>query len=222
MMKRMLALLLACLLPVTALAVTEGVVEAAPEVEIVLPETGDALFGMWEQGLADIERAARQVLEERFHCPKDMKLATIEVDEQLFGKQLDTKKWDDEEISSYLYVIFLFEDERMGGTMSGQVGFDFETGKLGHCSLGRWYDDDDDPDAHILDTQGYSGLNAEEERAILDNYLGNVLGFEDYEITTGQNATLADGSRLLATIGSKRHQVIRLSYSRFGGEGVIE
>ena len=222
MMKRMLALLLACLLPVTALAVTEGVVEAAPEVEIVLPETGNALFGMWEQGLDDIERAARQVLEERLHCPKDMKLVSIEVDEQVFGEQLYTKKWGNEEISSYLYVIFLFEDERMGGTMSGQVGFDFETGKLGQCSLGRWYDDDDDPDAHILDTQGYSGLNAEEERAILDNYLGNVLGFEDYEITTGQNATLADGSRLLATIGSKSHQVIHLSYSRFGGEGVIE
>ena len=106
--------------------------------------------------------------------------------------------------------------------MSGQVGFDFETGKLGHCSLGRWYDDDDDPDAHILDMQGYSGLNAEEERAILDNYLGNVLGFEDYELTTGHNATLADGSRLYATIGRKSHQVIRLSYSQFGGEGAIE
>lgn len=114
MMKRMLALLLACLLPVTALAVTEGVVEAAPEVEIVLPKTGNTLFGMWEQGLDDIERAARQVLEERLHCPKDMKLVSIEVDEQVFGEQLYTKKWGNEEISSYLYVIFLFEDERMG------------------------------------------------------------------------------------------------------------
>lgn len=133
MMKRMLALLLACLLPATALAVTEGVVEAAPEVEIVLPETGDELFGMWEQGLDDIERAARQVLEERFHCPKDMKLVSIEVDEQLFGEQLYTKKWGNEEISSYLYVIFLFEDERMGGTMSGQVGFVLKRASWGNA-----------------------------------------------------------------------------------------
>ena len=68
-MKRICMLLLACLLlPTAALAITEGVVEEAPSVAIELPDTGDKLFGKWEQGLADIERAARNVLEERYYA----------------------------------------------------------------------------------------------------------------------------------------------------------
>lgn len=221
-MKRIIVLLLACLLPATALAVTEGVVEEAPPVAIELSQTSDALFGMWEQGLEDIERAARNVLEERFNCPKDMTLASIQVGDRMYETQLGTEKWQDESLWSYIYVIFLFEDERLGGSMSGQVGFDFETGKLGHCSLSRWYADDEDPNAFMLDRRGYSGMNAEEERAILDDYLSNVLRLEGYEITNGQNVTMEDGSRFRATIGRQSRKVIELSYYRFGEEVVIE
>lgn len=222
-MKRIIFLLALCLLlPALALAVTEGVVEEAPSVAIELPDTGDKLFGKWEQGLADIERAARNVLEERFNCPKDMALASIQVGDRMYETQLGTGKWQDESIWSYIYVIFLFEDERLGGSMSGQVGFDFETGKLGHCSLSRWYADDEDPNAFMRDRRGYSGMNAEEERAILDDYLSNVLGFEGYEITNGQNVTMEDGSRFHATIGRQSRKVIELSYYRFGEEVVIE
>ena len=151
-----------------------------------------------------------------------MALASIQVGDRMYETQLGTDKWQDESLWSYIYVIFLFEDERMGGSMSGEVGFDFETGKLGHCSLGRWYAGDEDSNAFMLDRRGASGMNAEEERAILDDYLSNVLGFEGYEITNGQNVLLEDGSRLLATIGRQSRKVIELSYYRFGEEVVIE
>lgn len=58
-MKRMLFLMaLLLLLPVSALAVTEGRVEAAPQVDVALDGMTDALFGAWEQGLADIRASA--------------------------------------------------------------------------------------------------------------------------------------------------------------------
>lgn len=220
-MKRIIWIMALCLLlPAMALAVTEGVVEPAPQVEIELPDSGDKLFGMWEQGLADIERAARQALIERLHCPQDMALAFIEVGSNDYWGSQRTETWQDEALRTNIYVIFLFEDARMGGSMSAQIGFDFETGKLNQCSVGRWYDTD--TDEHILDTQGSSGLNAEQERAILDDYLSNVLGFTDYEIINAYSARLPDGGMLNAYIGRKSHKVIRLSWEMAGEEATVQ
>ena len=102
MMKRMLALLLACLLPVTALAVTEGVVEAAPEVEIVLPETGDALFGMWEQGLDDIRLAARRAAMSWADFSEGMKLEFL---------QMTNLPVDEDVSNDGINVRFVYRDE---------------------------------------------------------------------------------------------------------------
>lgn len=220
-MKRIILMMALCLLlPAMALAVTEGVVEPAPQVEIELPDSGDRLFGMWEQGLADIEQAARQVLEQRLHCTQDMTLAFIEAGGSAYWGPQRQNNWQDEALQTNIYVIFLFEDERMGGSMSAQVGFDFETGKLNQCRIGRWYDTD--TDEHILDTQGPSGLNAEQERAILDDYLSNVLGYEEYEIINAYSARLPDGGRLNAYIGRKSHKVIRLSWEMAGEEATVQ
>ena len=58
-MRRWLILWVLLLLPVQSLAVTENVVEPAPDVKIEMVEMTDALFGAWEQGLSDIRAAAR-------------------------------------------------------------------------------------------------------------------------------------------------------------------
>ena len=60
MKRRLIALLLLLLLPAVSLAVTENVVEPAPDVTVELAEMTDALFGAWEQGLSDIRAAAVQ------------------------------------------------------------------------------------------------------------------------------------------------------------------
>ena len=57
-MRRWMLLLWFLLLPVSGLAVSENVVEAAPDVRIEMGKQTDALFGLWEQGLADIRTAA--------------------------------------------------------------------------------------------------------------------------------------------------------------------
>lgn len=58
-MRRWMLLWILLLLPAQSLAITENVVEAAPDVRIELGEMTDALFGAWEQGLSDIRTAAR-------------------------------------------------------------------------------------------------------------------------------------------------------------------
>jgi len=180
-MKRLmggLALLLLLLAPAAAPAVTENVVEPAPDVAVALEEEG-ALFGAWEEGLADIESAARRVLRERYHCPEDMTLFMIEVGHSLLS-QGRSNRWQDESMPAYIYVGFRFYDARMGGDMSAQVGFDFETGKLGSCRISRWYEGDEAMDEVMRELPAVpKTIDRETRAALLDDYLKNVLGLSD-------------------------------------------
>ena len=223
-MKRISVLLLACLLlPAMALGVTEGVVESAPEVVIELPRTGDSLFGMWEQGLEDIERAARSVLEERFNCPKDMLLFSVEVGDDMYVWNTNTARWQDERMRTYIYINFRFYDERMGGDMSAQVGFDFETGKLGSCRLGRWYEGNEALELVNLELPGgQKPMDPQTKKALLDDYLKNALGLSGYEMTDYGQAQFPDGSYVSATIGSHTGSVIAVELGRFGEEDAVQ
>lgn len=223
-MKRICTLLLACLLlPACALAVTEGVVESAPEVAIELPDAGDKLFGMWEQGLEDIECAARNVLEERFNCPKNMLLFSVEVGDDMYAFNTNTARWRDEHMRTYIYINFRFHDERMGGDMSAQVGFDFETGKLGSCRLGRWYEGNEALElVHLELPSGQKPMDPQTKKALLDDYLQSALGIFGYEMTDYGQARFPDGSYISATIGSHTGNVIAVELSRFGEEDAVQ
>lgn len=222
-MKRVIALLLGCLLPACAFAVTEGVVEAAPPVEIELTKTGGALFGLWERGLEDIERAARNVLEERFNCPRDMLLFSVEVGDDIYVSNTNTGRWQDEHMRTYIYINFRFNQERMGGNMSAQVGFDFETGKLGSCRLGRWYEGEAALELIKLELPGESNqMDRQTKAALLDDYLQNVLGVSGYEMTDYGQAKFPDGSYISATIGSHTGSVIAVELSRFGEGDTVQ
>ena len=222
-MKRICMLLLACLLPTSALAVTEGVVESAPPVAIEFAKTSDALFGMWEQGLEDIERAARNVLEERFNCPQDMILFSVEVGDDMYAFNANTALWKDEHMRTYIYINFRFHDERMGGDMSAQVGFDFETGKLGSCRLGRWYEGNEALElVHLELPAGLKPIDHQTRRKLLDEYLQSVLGLSGYEMTDYGQAKFPDGSYISATIGSHTGSVIAVELSRFGEEDAVQ
>lgn len=223
-MKRICMLLLVCLLlPEAALAVTEGVVESAPDVVIELPETGDVLFGMWEQGLEDIERAARKVLEERFNCPPDMLLFSVEVGDDMYVLNTNTGRWQDEGMRTYIYINFRFHREQMGGDMSAQVGFDFDTGKLGSCRLGRWYEGNEALElVHLELPSGKKSVDNQMRIELLDGYLKNALGLSGYEMTDYGQARFPDGSYISATIGSHTGSVIAVELSRFGEGDAVQ
>lgn len=223
-MKRMSALILMCLLlPSVAFAVTEGIVEEAPLIVIELPDTGDTLFGMWEQGLEDIERAARNVLEERFNCPQDMTLFSVEIGNDMYAWNTNTGLWQDETMRTYIYINFRFYHERMGGDMSAQVGFDFETGKLGSCRLGRWYEGNEALELAHLELPGAgTSMDQQKRRALLDEYLKYALGISGYEMTDYGQAKFPDGSYIGATIGSHTGSIIAVELNRFGEGDTVQ
>ena len=221
-LKKAVWMLLLLLLPSAALAVTEGVVEPAPPVSVELRGEGGALLGAWEEGLADIEAAARRVLRERLNCPDDMTLYIIEVgDDMHFNTR--TGMWKDERMRAYIYINFRFACERMGGDMSAQVGFDFETGELGSCRVGRFYEGEDGIRLmeKELPAQGNT-VSADVRRAKLDDYLQNALGLSGYEMLDWGQARFPDGSVLSATIGAYSGEVIAVDVSRFGEEGAVQ
>ena len=224
-MKKLFVILTLCLLlPAASLAVTEGVVEAAEPVVIELSDSAGTLFGAWEQGLEDIERAARSVLEERFHCPEDMTLFSVEVGDDVYVWNTDTGRWRDERMRTYIYINFLFHDDRMGGDMSAQAGFDFETGKLGSCRLGRWYSGNEALELARLELPQAPEADEDKEhrKALLDDYLKNALGLSGYEMTEYGQAKFPDGSYVSATIGSYTGSVIAVNLSRFGQEDTVQ
>ena len=57
-MRRMILLFALLLLPACGMAVPEGVVEAAPQVDVGFSGMTDALFGAWEEGLSEIRAGA--------------------------------------------------------------------------------------------------------------------------------------------------------------------
>lgn len=209
------------LLPTTSLAVSEGVVETAPSVAIEL-EHGGALFGRWEEGLADIESAARRVLKERYHCPEDMTLFMIEVGHSLLS-QGRTNLWRDESMRAHIYINFRFHDARMGGDMSAQVGFDFETGRLGSCRIGRWYEGEAGYEESMREITGTPvTMDKETKKALLDDYLKNVLGLSGYEMLDDGQARFPDGSVLRATIGTESGKVIAVEVNHFGEGDTVQ
>lgn len=223
-MKRLIgrmALLLLLLAPAASLAVTENVVEPAPDVAVALEE-GGVLFGRWEEGLADIESAARRVLSEWYNCPQDMTLYTIDIGEPLLASGF-RNRWQDERMRAYIYINFRFYDERMGGDMSAQVGFDFETGELGNCRIGRWYEDEEGHE-ELLREMPDTPANPDKEtrKALLDDYLKNVLGLSGYEMLDYGQARFPDGSVLSATIGAQSGRVIAVQVNRFGEGDTVE
>jgi len=220
-MKRLIgSLVLLLFLPVCAFAVPENVVQPAPGVAIELG--GGALFGRWEEGLADIESAARRVLSERYNCPQDMTLYTIDIGEPLLASGF-RNRWQDERMRAYIYINFRFYDERMGGDMSAQVGFDFETGKLGNCRIGRWYEGEEGHEKLLRELpETPVTVDKETKKALLDDYLHNVLGLSGYEMLDDGQARCPDGSVLSATIGAESGQVNAVEVSRFGEEDTVE
>ena len=215
-------LLFLLMLPAQILAVPEGVVEAAPPVAVTLDAAGGTLLGAWEEGLADIEEAARRVLKERLNCPDDMTLYIIEVGDSMHFNTR-TGMWREEKLRAYIYICFRFTDARMGGEMSAQVGFDFETGELGSCRVGRWYEGEA---GHLvmereLPAEGNT-VSADVRRAKLDAYLQSVLGLSGYEMLDWGQARFPDGSVLSATIGAHSGEVIAVQVSRFGEEDAVQ
>lgn len=105
-MRRWMTLLILMLLfPACALAVTEGVVEPAEQVEIELPQMTDALFGAWEQGLSDIRAAARQAAMAWADFPEDMQLEFVRMN----SFPVDSDRGNDE-----ILVRFCYQDETDG------------------------------------------------------------------------------------------------------------
>ena len=220
-MKRLIgSLVLLLFLPICAFAVPENVVQPAPGVAIELG--GGALFGRWEEGLADIENAARRVLSEWYNCPQDMTLYMIEIGNPLLANGV-TNRWQDERMRAHIYINFRFHDARMGGEMSAQVGFDFETGKLGSCRIGRWYEGEEGHEELLRELPDTPvTVDKETKKALLDDYLHNVLGLSGYEMLDYGQARFPDGSVLSATIGAESGQVIAVQVNRFGEEDTVE
>lgn len=142
-MKRMLALLLACLLPVTALAVTEGVVETAPEVEIELPEinsVGEPQL-LEEKYLGKAEKLEQDAIEAAsflLGSPEDMELALAQAPMWYSPAKIgqDGAAEYEQEVRKGIELTF----ERRGRKVvrSVRVLFDLETERL--VSLRNEYD----------------------------------------------------------------------------------
>lgn len=177
MKNRIAVLLMLFLLPACACAVTEGVVESAPQVVIDWPEGSGTLFGAWEQGLEDIEAAARSVLEERLSCPEDMKLYGVsmladDASHVIMGSFASAQ----EDISDDRISVTFYYDDEDYITREAIAAYSRETGELLEASNRRYYNG---PDAAAA--AGESSLSEEELLAVAAAYLENVIGVHSYE-----------------------------------------
>lgn len=100
MKRRLIALLFLLLLPAVSLAVTENVVEPAPDVTVELAEMTDALFGAWEQGLSDIRAAAVQAARAWKPGIGEMSLE----DMSLINSPMDSDPDNDELSIAFIYL----------------------------------------------------------------------------------------------------------------------
>lgn len=121
---KMLLLLLLCLLPAGGMAVTEDVVEEAPQIEVSIDEESDVLFGAWEEALSDIRFAARTALADWMGCPAAMELEDIRVSNSPMDGDSDNDR---------IAVGFRYErDDGVG--MRAIATFERGTGALMECT----------------------------------------------------------------------------------------
>lgn len=123
-----LLILILCLLPAASLAVTENVVEAAPSIAVELPELTDALFGAWEEGLKDIQTAARGEIQSVLRNPTEGL--------ELTGMRLNNSARDEDPANDTITVSFQYREN--GVRMLLHVRYLRGTGELTQFSHTRY------------------------------------------------------------------------------------